>query len=75
MLQWGHVTEGIGHMTHQGDRRAFETASQMAGARGERGAEEGRGEPGRAEGSGPPPRAELNDRMLRPCRPEGRLYE
>ena len=76
MLPWGYVSEGNGTMTHQGDRGVFEAAAWLTTGRGEPAQAERRGDRSaeRAE-AGRAPRAELNGRVLRPCRPEGRLYE
>ena len=63
-------------MTHQGDRGAFGAAAWPTTGRGEPAEAERRGDRAmeRADAR-PAARAELNGEALRPCRPEGRLYE
>ncbi len=76
VLHWGHASEGNGLMTHQGDRGAFDAAAWLAGARGGPVDGEERGDrAAERAGARRGPRAELNGEALRPCRPEGRLYE
>ena len=58
-------------MVHQGDRGGFGAAAWRTGGPGE----PERGERTEERTEGRAPRGELNARTLRPCRPEGKLYE
>ena len=59
--------QGVDRMTHQVERKGYEAATWRVSDG------EGRGEHPSAEREAP--RGELKGVVLRPCRPEGRLYE